>query len=91
MPAHATDIEIGIKKRFFKAVRFVIADRDKFDIKNITEFAAKIGWVTQSMSRAQNNDNFTIPDQYKYKLIILFGVDADWLMTGRGKLVFHSV
>lgn len=90
MPGKVTDIEIAIKKRFFKAVRFIIADFEKFEIKNISEFATKIGWTTQSMSRANNNDNFSIPDQYKYKLIIQFGVDADWLMTGRGVLVFHS-
>lgn len=89
MPLKCSEIDIEVKNRFFKAVRYIIADKERFGIKNITDVANRIGWPTQSMSRAQMQNNYAVPDKYKVALILIFGVDSDWLMTGRGQLRFH--
>lgn len=91
MPAKIDDTELQIRARWIKAERFIIADYDRFGVKNQSEFATKLGWRSNNLSRTINHPNNAIPQKYLNKIIIVFGLDPDWLMTGRGEMKFHAI
>lgn len=91
MPIKIDDIEFQIRDRFLKAKRFIIADVDRFGISNSTEFAKAIDWRISNLSRAENSPTFCIPQRYLNRIIVVFGLDSDWLITGRGEMKFHPI
>lgn len=90
MPVKLDNTEEMIKQRFLKAVRFIIADYDKYGIKNQSEFVAAIDWRDSNYSRAVNHEDYCIPARYLNKIVLRFGLNADWLLTGRGEMLFYN-
>lgn len=91
MPAKIDDIEIQIRERWLKAMRFIIADTERFGVRDQSHFADKLGWLPNNLSRTKNHENNAIPQRYLNKIVVVFGLDPDWLITGRGEMKFHAI
>lgn len=85
MPYKDKEVESGIKQRWFKAMRFILADIETWDIHSREEFAKVVEWEPSSLTRAEKKDNFYIPAKQQQIIILKFGVDAYWLMTGENE------
>jgi hypothetical protein len=71
-----------IRDRFFKAMRYLIAEQK---VKNKSEFALSLGWTVQNMVRAEKSDMW-IPIWHVYYICEIYHVNPNWLLLGQGEM-----
>lgn len=72
-----------IKDRFFEALKYL---KEKKIIRGAATFCNKYGIDRRNIHRIKNNDNGTIKACWLTWLVLEYGVSANWLLTGRGKI-----
>ena len=59
-----------IKNRFLSAMRYIIADENKFGIKRRFEFANAIGWKPAALARCERTEDHYVKKDYSVHRLI---------------------
>lgn len=91
MPLKKDDIDLEIKQRFLSAMRYVIADLNRFGIAKRYEFANAIGWRPAALARCERTDDHYVPTKYLASIVKRFNVSAHWILTGKGEMFNDNI
>jgi len=79
-------VNIEVKTRYFRAMRFIIADEDRYHLRSKLDFSNAIGWPQPNMYRAEKFPERGIPLRYVQAIVKMYNVDGNWLLTGEGEM-----
>ena len=70
-------------QRFDKALKYI---KLEFNLKNQAEIAEKLGYNKSYLSEIRNG-KYPISEKTSYKIEEIFGISANWLLTGNGEML----
>lgn len=73
-----------VSRRFIKAMKQIIADGTE-GVKNMKEFAEKVGEYPQNISRIEAGSRFPTIEML-CKMCLIFKISTGWILLGRGEM-----